>query len=78
MVLRRSIAIPEEQENDFYRNLEMIKAFLGVDTDNKAIIGIILRIPRILHEAKMYKKFLEDIKAYEALYKQTKIEEEYI
>ncbi|MBU7045086.1 MAG: hypothetical protein HXS54_01505 [Theionarchaea archaeon] len=76
----KSLSIPEDSENKFYRRLQEIKERMGRGgteiSDSGAIVWIILNSKRILFESDMYRRMMEEAEAHEALFEQKRMREE--
>ncbi|MBU7012810.1 MAG: hypothetical protein HXS46_19170 [Theionarchaea archaeon] len=65
-----SISLEDEKLEAFKQRVEEIGEILGTTGFSETIRELVDTFERINFESKMYRKFIKDARAYEALYKE--------
>jgi hypothetical protein len=69
---RVSLAIPAEQSEAFFQELERIKENIGASSTNEALIKLVFTFERREFESQLYRKFIKDARIYETVWEQKK------
>ena len=69
---RVSLAIPAEQSEAFFQELERIKENIGASSTNEALIKLVFSFERREFESQLYRRFMKDARAYETVWEQKK------